>query len=40
LQAFLQMNNRLLNASLPYFLKRIKPQEYIVRHPFKETAND
>jgi len=41
LQAYLKMNNWLINASLPYFLKRIKPAEYTVRNPFKETiAND
>jgi hypothetical protein len=35
LQAYLKMNNRIMNASLPYFLKRIKPQEYTARNPFK-----
>jgi hypothetical protein len=30
------MNNKLVNASLPYFLNRIKPVEYTVRSPFKE----
>ena len=35
LQAYLKMNNRIVNAVLPYFLKRIKPQEYIARNPFK-----
>lgn len=36
LQAYLKMNNSLLNASLPYFLNRIKPPEYTVRNPFRE----
>ncbi len=35
LQAYLKMNSRVVNATLPYFLKRIKPQEYTVRNPFK-----
>lgn len=36
LVAYLKMNNKLVNASLPYFLNRIKPVEYTVRSPFKE----
>lgn len=36
LQAYLKMHNPLVNASLPYFLSRIKPAEYAVRNPFKE----
>lgn len=35
LHAYLKMSNRLVNASLPYFLKRIKPAEYVARNPFK-----
>ena len=35
LHAYLKMSNRLMNASLPYFLKRIKPAEYVARNPFK-----
>lgn len=35
LQAYLKMNNSVMNVALPYFLKRIKPAEYIVRNPFK-----
>lgn len=35
LMAYLKMNNKLLNTALPYFLKRIKPAEYIARKPFK-----
>ncbi len=35
LHAYLKMNSRLANASLPYFLNRIKPAEYIARNPFK-----
>lgn len=35
LHAYIKMNNGLINASLPYFLKRIKPPEYTVRNPFK-----
>ena len=36
LHAYLKMTNGFVNASLPYFLKRIKPAEYTVRNPFKE----
>jgi len=36
LHAYLKMHNRLFNMVLPSFLKRIKPPEYEVRHPFKE----
>ena len=36
LKAYLKMNNRITNTALPYFLKKIKPTEYIVRNPFKE----
>lgn len=35
LQAYLKMNNSIMNVALPYFLKRIKPAEYIIRNPFK-----
>lgn len=35
LQAYLKMNNRLVNTTLPYFLKRIKPAEFIARNPFR-----
>ncbi len=35
LHAYIKMNNGLINASLPYFLKRIKPPEYTARNPFK-----
>ena len=35
LKAYLKMKNPLFNAALPYFLKRIRPTEYIVRNPFK-----
>ncbi|MDB5228145.1 MAG: hypothetical protein JWN78_2338 [Bacteroidota bacterium] len=35
LHAYLKLNNRLFNTSLPYFLNRIKPAEYIARNPFK-----
>ncbi len=35
LHAYLKMNNRIANATLPYFLKRIKPAEFIARNPFK-----
>lgn len=35
LQAYLRMSNPLVNASLPYFLKRIKPQPYTARNPFR-----
>jgi predicted N-acyltransferase len=36
LNAYLKMNNAMANATLPYFLNRIKPAEYIPRNPFKE----
>lgn len=35
LHAYIKMNNGLVNASLPYFLKRIKPPEYTARNPFR-----
>lgn len=35
LHAYLKMNNRLINTTLPYFLNRIKPTEFIARNPFK-----
>lgn len=35
LHAYLKLNNRLFNTSLPYFLNRLKPAEYIARNPFK-----
>jgi len=35
LQAYLKMNNSVVNTALPYFLKRIKPAEFIIRNPFK-----
>ncbi|MEZ5055265.1 MAG: peptidogalycan biosysnthesis protein [Chitinophagales bacterium] len=35
LRAYLKMQNPIFNRMLPYFLNRIKPQEYIVRNPFK-----
>jgi hypothetical protein len=35
LHAYLKMSNVLANATLPYFLKRIKPAAYIARNPFK-----
>jgi hypothetical protein len=35
LHAYIKMNNGLVNASLPYFLKRIRPPEYTARNPFK-----
>jgi hypothetical protein len=35
LHAYLKMNNGLVNSTLPYFLKRIKPAEFIARNPFK-----
>jgi hypothetical protein len=36
LQAYLKMNNNVVNLTLPYFLSRIKPAAYIARNPFKE----
>jgi predicted N-acyltransferase len=36
LQAYLKMNNSVVNLALPYFLKRIKPAEFTARNPFKE----
>jgi predicted N-acyltransferase len=35
LHAYLKMSNSLVNSTLPYFLKRIKPAEFIIRNPFK-----
>lgn len=35
LHAYLKMNNSIVNNTLPYFLKRIKPAEFIARNPFK-----
>lgn len=35
LHAYLKMSNRITNSALPYFLKRIKPAEFIARSPFK-----
>jgi predicted N-acyltransferase len=36
LHAYLKMNNGLVNATLPYFLNRIKPPEFTARNPFKD----
>jgi hypothetical protein len=36
LQAYLKMSNSGVNAVVPYLLKRIKPQEYIARNPFRD----
>lgn len=36
LHAYLKMRNGWINATLPYFLRRIKPPEFTVRSPFKE----
>ena len=36
LQAYLKLNNRVFNATLPYFLDRIKPQEFVIRNPFRD----
>lgn len=35
LHAYLKMSNSIVNNTLPYFLKRIKPAEFIARNPFK-----
>ncbi len=37
LQAYMKMSNALMNAAIPYLLKRIKPPEYTIRNPFKEN---
>lgn len=35
LKAYLKMKNPIFNAALPYFLRRIRPSEYIIRNPFR-----
>ncbi len=36
LHAYLKLKNPIINKTLPYFLSKIKPAEYIARNPFKE----